>query len=455
MAFFNLGNKDQYGKQRRIEHRGKNLRVSRTGGVAMRAQAKAAGLTVTGNTTHGLRVSSRVASGTQVAVQNGRLVLRGRYGRGPTRLNLSKSGVSLSTRNPIGTFNWMKPNRSSVKIAGVQLRGKKAANIQLIYMLSMLVGLGLILCLQVLSFIFKGIALLLTGVWHWLTSIPQQLNAFLQRRRSAKLAPYLERAAALFTPPISDWTATELQAGLLLVLTGWGRGLTAQEALARLALHQSQQTEAPPLAFTSTELADVAQRLESTRTAQAEHMIASPQTITALLAQQHHLRLTAEETVEALLSADDWVVALDQRTVLQEQLVQIFSDFAQVRLQAEASLTAELNEQSSAQTQNQAQQPALREQQSRARGEFGPTWHNAKSSQRASFSSLAPPRQSSYLVNLNTASHAQLQTLPHIGFDRALDIITLRPFTHVSQLTAIKGIGPARLADIQRAGVTV
>lgn len=35
MAFFNLGKKDQYGKQRRIEHRAKNLRISRTGGVAL------------------------------------------------------------------------------------------------------------------------------------------------------------------------------------------------------------------------------------------------------------------------------------------------------------------------------------------------------------------------------------------------------------------------------------
>ena len=56
-------------------------------------------------------------------------------------------------------------------------------------------------------------------------------------------------------------------------------------------------------------------------------------------------------------------------------------------------------------------------------------------------------------INLNTASFEQLQTLPHIGFDRALDILALRPITHLSQLSEIKGLGPARLADIERAGV--
>ena len=119
----------------------------------MRTQVKAAGLIFTANSQHGLRVSTALGKGTQVALQNGRLVLRGRYGRGPTRLNLSKTGVSMSTRNPIGTFNWIKPKRSSVKIAGVQLRGKNAANIQMIYMLSMAVALGLQVCWQALAII--------------------------------------------------------------------------------------------------------------------------------------------------------------------------------------------------------------------------------------------------------------------------------------------------------------
>ncbi|MFB4203565.1 hypothetical protein KBTX_03068 [wastewater metagenome] len=81
---FNIGRNDSYGRQRRIEHRGRHLRASRTGGIALRAQMKAAGLTLTGNTARGVRVSMTPARNTQVALQNGRFILRGRYGSGPS-----------------------------------------------------------------------------------------------------------------------------------------------------------------------------------------------------------------------------------------------------------------------------------------------------------------------------------------------------------------------------------
>ncbi len=127
--------KDDKGRQIRVEHRGRHLRASRTGGVSLRAQAEAAGLNFTVNSSHGTRVSRRVAKGTNIAFQKGDFRLRGRYGSGATKVNLSKSGVSLSTRNRIGTINLTNPNRSSAKIAGVQMRGKKAAQIQTAYLL--------------------------------------------------------------------------------------------------------------------------------------------------------------------------------------------------------------------------------------------------------------------------------------------------------------------------------
>lgn len=139
----NLGNKDEYGKQVRIEHRGRYTRVSRTGGVSLRAQAKAAGVNITVNSQHGMRLSKGVAKGTQVAFQNGRFQFRGRYGKGPHKLNISKSGVSVSSRNALGTFNWAKPNRSSAKLFGVQVRGKNAAQLQLLFMLFQALQLGL------------------------------------------------------------------------------------------------------------------------------------------------------------------------------------------------------------------------------------------------------------------------------------------------------------------------
>lgn len=131
---FGLGRKDEDGKQVRIEHRGKYTRASRTGGVALRAEKKVGPINATANTSTGIRLSSRVARGTRVALQNGKFRLIGRWNAGPLGFNLSKAGVSGSVKNRAGTFNFIKHQYSSFKLAGVQLRGKKAAQIQLIYM---------------------------------------------------------------------------------------------------------------------------------------------------------------------------------------------------------------------------------------------------------------------------------------------------------------------------------
>ena len=111
MALLGVGKKDRDGRQVRIEHRGKYLRASRTGGVALRASARASGVGLTVNSSHGVRVSTAVAPGLQVAMQNNQFVLRGRYSSGPLNLNLSKSGVSASVKNSVGTFNFIRPNR--------------------------------------------------------------------------------------------------------------------------------------------------------------------------------------------------------------------------------------------------------------------------------------------------------------------------------------------------------
>lgn len=99
----------------------------------MRAEKKLGPVNATANTSTGIRLSSKVAQGTRVALQNGKFRLIGRWYAGPLRFNLSKTGVSASVKNRAGTFNFIKPKYSSFKIAGVELRGKKAAQIQLIY----------------------------------------------------------------------------------------------------------------------------------------------------------------------------------------------------------------------------------------------------------------------------------------------------------------------------------
>ena len=135
MAFLGVGKKGLDGRQVRIEHRGRHLRASRTGGVALRKQIRAGGLSLTANTQRGARVSMTPVRNTQVAFQNSRFILRGRYGKGPAKLNLSKSGLTLSAKAGLGTINITNLGRSSAKIAGVQMRGHKAAAINAVVVL--------------------------------------------------------------------------------------------------------------------------------------------------------------------------------------------------------------------------------------------------------------------------------------------------------------------------------
>jgi competence protein ComEC len=55
-------------------------------------------------------------------------------------------------------------------------------------------------------------------------------------------------------------------------------------------------------------------------------------------------------------------------------------------------------------------------------------------------------------VNINLASIEELKTIIHIGEDRADQIIKLRPFSTIDDLTRINGIGAGRLKDIRNEG---
>ena len=162
---FGLGKKDEDGKQVRIEHRGKYTRASRTGGVAVRAEQKVGPVNLTANSSKGLRASTRIANGTRVALQNGRFQLIGRWRAGPLGFNLSKTGVSASVKNKAGTFNFLKPQYSSFKFAGVQLRGKKAAQLQAIYMLITAAVIVAILGARLLVFVLWLVALPFLFLW--------------------------------------------------------------------------------------------------------------------------------------------------------------------------------------------------------------------------------------------------------------------------------------------------
>jgi competence protein ComEC len=51
-------------------------------------------------------------------------------------------------------------------------------------------------------------------------------------------------------------------------------------------------------------------------------------------------------------------------------------------------------------------------------------------------------------VNINTAKHSELTEILNIGSDRAIELIHLRPFSSLKELTKIDGISSARLTDI-------
>src|SRR5699024_6574386 len=63
------------------------------------------------------------------------------------------------------------------------------------------------------------------------------------------------------------------------------------------------------------------------------------------------------------------------------------------------------------------------------------------------------PEANGNCVDINTASEADIKQIIHIGDVRAPDVIANRPYNSVDDLTRIKGIADARIADIKEQGV--
>ncbi len=56
-------------------------------------------------------------------------------------------------------------------------------------------------------------------------------------------------------------------------------------------------------------------------------------------------------------------------------------------------------------------------------------------------------------IDINTATIEELEKITHIGLERAQQLVQLRPFTSVDELTRINGIGSGRLKDIKEEGL--
>jgi len=61
--------------------------------------------------------------------------------------------------------------------------------------------------------------------------------------------------------------------------------------------------------------------------------------------------------------------------------------------------------------------------------------------------------ETNHCLDINQASLEEVQSIIHIGPERAQTLIDLRPFDSVDDLERIKGIGPARITDIKDEGL--
>ena len=224
----------------------------------------------------------------------------------------------------------------------------------------------------------------------------------IQNKRARRQLPALRQT---LRPPINEWTQDELVAAHLLLYTqvAW-HSVTAFTQQHEQTLHTFPllSKALPHCQTVAAYLAPVVKN-DPRQTTLA----------TALVAQELARTSAAPLRAETLLQVDEFVLSYQQRTQEQEQLLNVFADFAELAF---------------------ALQPAT-----------PPTVT----------SSTVTPSHNNALVNLNTASLQELQTLPGIGPERALSIVALRPIQQVETLTRIAGIGPARLQAIIEHGVTL
>jgi competence protein ComEA len=68
---------------------------------------------------------------------------------------------------------------------------------------------------------------------------------------------------------------------------------------------------------------------------------------------------------------------------------------------------------------------------------------------QTSLQDLLGPAKDSLIVNINTASAKELESLPNIGSSRAEQIIAHRPYTSVDELSQVKGVTPRVLDQLR------
>ncbi|MDR9433361.1 MAG: hypothetical protein RI539_07395 [Spiribacter sp.] len=316
MGLFKFGEKNADGQQKRIEHTGRYLRASRTGGISLRAQTRVAGVNLTGNTSHGARISTQLAKNTQVAFQNGRFVLRGRYGSDAAKFNLSKSGVTVSTKTDVGAFNWIKPARSSFKFAGVNIRGRNAAYLQAAYHAVKLVAESARVAAMILLRLSRWIAAA-TGHVYLRYQLAQEARSRVNLSLSeAQVAgqSVLDSHAVTF----KDWKTSELMAGMIFTLAVLGRGDNVFPLAHRDIIANDKTTR--ERSFQEITAAGELIKAWLGVTSQSR----DPAAIIGVMLELTHAwanRVDQNEYAKALFFLDDVCLALGPRTILQNEII--------------------------------------------------------------------------------------------------------------------------------------
>jgi len=330
LALFKIGEKDREGRQKRIEHTGRYLRASRTGGVALRAQARVGAVNVTGHTGQGVRVSTQLAKNTQVAFQNGRFILRGRYGSDAAKLNVSKSGVSVSTKTGIGAINWLRPGASSAKLGGVQVRGRNALVLQAIYLPLAATASLLRLAGHIVLGMLRLVLLPITYI------IERRQRAAAERERldidAADVAPIGESILADRSVDPSRESRRDLFAAVAFCVIALGRG--------RGSFDPDAAGMAEPDSAARYALADDVRAVGEQITAwlgDTPENAAPEEPLGILHALGRAFAHRAEKSLraETLLSLDDACLAAGPRTVLQEAMLDVLADALAVKVALE------------------------------------------------------------------------------------------------------------------------
>lgn len=338
MSFLGIGKKDRDGRQVRIEHRGKHLRASRTGGGALREQIRAGGLSLTANTQRGARVSMTPARNTQVAFQNSRFVLRGRYGKGPAKLNLSKSGVSLSARMGFGTINITNPGRSSAKIGGVQMRGKKAAAINAVVALFQM--LIVVIRLVITLVVYLVVGTLNLAIWLY-----ERTREWIAWRRFQRQQKWRAARTRQLEETAAQWMASNPE--LLAGITPETAMAAIESLLARAALNPSASKPEPDSATSREDpakegrvrlLVERLSRLDGPEPAMGDSTSANlPVTEVATLAAYYRDSVPSSRLPDAFYRLDELSLESGPRTVGQELMLEDIADLLGLRLEIQDS----------------------------------------------------------------------------------------------------------------------